>query len=163
MVNDKLLKLAIKLGEKLKAEQRVLTLAESCTGGLASAYVTEVAGSSTWFDRGFITYSNASKQDLLNVQNDTLERFGTVSEETAIEMALGALSDGRADIAVAITGIAGPDGGSDSKPVGTVCFAWAGMDLPLITKTLHFTGDRHAIREQSVQTAFEGILEVIQV
>ncbi|MCL4163702.1 UNVERIFIED_CONTAM: hypothetical protein GTU68_050606, partial [Idotea baltica] len=102
----------------------MLALAESCTGGLASAAITDVAGSSNWFDRGFITYSNAAKESMLSVQTNTLETFGAVSVETALEMALGALANSNATIAASITGIAGPSGGSKEKPIGTVCFAW---------------------------------------
>lgn len=141
--------LASTLGFTLKQHGYALALAESCTGGMVAQAITDIAGSSAWFDRGFVTYSNAAKIEMLNVSATTLETYGAVSEQTAAEMVTGALKHSHAHIAGSITGIAGPDGGSAQKPVGTVCFAWLGSNLPLATSTQQFTGDRKAIREQA--------------
>lgn len=140
-----------------------IAAAESCTGGWLGQALTAVPGSSAWFDRGFITYSNAAKQEMLGVRAGTLSAHGAVSEETAREMALGALERSRATVAVAITGVAGPAGGSAEKPVGTVCFAWARKagqvqakitpKSPAASETRHFAGDREAVRRQSVEHA----------
>jgi nicotinamide-nucleotide amidase len=150
--------LAESLGRALQAKRALLVTAESCTGGWAAQAVTSVAGSSDWFERGFVTYSNAAKQELLGVRRETLERCGAVSEETAREMALGALAHSRGTLALAITGIAGPAGGSPAKPVGTVCFAWARRDGVLRSETRRFAGDREAVRRQSVAHALAGVL-----
>lgn len=144
--------LATTVGLALKQRGYALTLAESCTGGMAAQAITSIAGSSEWFDRGFVTYSNAAKVEMLNVSATTLETYGAVSEQTAAEMATGALKNSHAQIAGSITGIAGPSGGSAEKPVGTVCFAWVGTALPMSTCTQQFVGDRTAIRQQA--TAF---------
>ena len=144
--------LATTLGLALKQRGYVLTLAESCTGGMAAQAITSIAGSSDWFDRGFVTYSNAAKVEMLDVSATTLETYGAVSEQTAVEMAAGALKNSHAQIAGSITGIAGPSGGSAEKPVGTVCFAWVGTQLSMSTCTQQFAGDRTAIRQQA--TAF---------
>ncbi len=141
--------LATELGVALKVHGFMLTLAESCTGGMVAQAVTSVAGSSAWFDRGFVTYSNAAKVDMLGVLNQTIDTFGAVSEQTAKEMALGALKNSAAHIAASITGIAGPDGGSAEKPVGTVCFAWAGFSFPATAATQRFRGNREEIRHQA--------------
>ena len=146
---DNIEKLAAELGATLKARGYKLALAESCTGGMAAQAVTSVAGSSAWFDRGFVTYSNQAKIDMLGVSPQTLEKFGAVSEETAGEMVLGCLKNSQAQIAGSITGIAGPDGGTVDKPVGTVCFAWAEISLPIITVTKKFNGNREEIRQQA--------------
>lgn len=153
MDDSDLLKLAAELGAALKQKGWKLALAESCTGGMAAACVTAIPGSSAWFERGFVTYSNESKIELLGVSPQTLEKYGAVSEETAQEMALGALKHSHADIAAAITGIAGPDGGSAEKPVGMVCFAWAYKSGKVVCDTQHFAGDRQTIRGLSVQHA----------
>ena len=150
--------LAQTLGKHLKKRNLTLTLAESCTGGLCAEVVTRIAGSSAWFECGFITYSNRSKELLLNVSKFTLETCGAVSEETAIEMAMGAHSISGASLSAAVTGIAGPTGGSQEKPVGTVCFAWMGIDRELTTATHHFKGDRLEIRKQSTKTLIEGLI-----
>jgi nicotinamide-nucleotide amidase len=152
--------LATTLGQRLKAAHAVLVTAESCTGGWAAQVVTSVSGSSEWFERGFVTYSNASKQELLGVESATLERHGAVSEETAKEMALGALERSRGTVAVSITGVAGPGGGSAEKPVGTVCFAWA-SDGAARSETRRFAGDRDSVRRQSVIHALEGVLKLL--
>ena len=153
--------LAEKLGARLKARGALLVTAESCTGGWAAQAVTAIAGSSDWFERGWVTYSNAAKQDELGVRPETLARFGAVSEETVREMARGALEHSRGTIALAITGVAGPTGGSAAKPVGTVCFAWVGKDLSASAETRHFDGDREAVRRQSVEYAFERMVELL--
>jgi nicotinamide-nucleotide amidase len=141
--------LASELAAALKVRGLKLALAESCTGGMVAEAITRVAGSSAWFDRGFVTYSNQSKTDMLGVSPCTLEKFGAVSEQTAVEMALGALKHSQAQIAGSITGIAGPDGGSAEKPVGTVCFSWTDLNKSTSTATKHFTGNRQQIRQQA--------------
>jgi len=153
--------LARSCGEALKRRQLVLASAESCTGGWVAAAITAIAGSSEWFDRGFVTYSNQAKQDMLGVTPGTLERFGAVSEQTVREMVEGALAHSRADVALAITGIAGPTGGSAAKPVGTVCLAWAIAGQQTRTTSRHFTGDRTAVRRQSVVCALQTLLGML--
>jgi len=152
--------LAKKLGERLKAQGEKLVTAESCTGGWVAQVVTSVAGSSDWFERGFVTYSNDAKQELLGVRQSTLTEHGAVSEETAREMAQGALARSKGSIALAVTGVAGPGGGSREKPVGMVCFAWAYPNR-LESETRQFTGDRESVRRQSVIHALEGVLKRI--
>ena len=151
--------LAIELGAALKARGFALALAESCTGGMLAEAVTSVAGSSAWFDRGFVTYSNQSKIEMLNVSPETLKKFGAVSEETAKEMALGALKQSHAHIAGSITGVAGPDGGSADKPVGTVCFAWTTQRQPASVSTQHFTGNRQQIRQQAAAFLMQQLIQ----
>lgn len=160
-MHDELLTLAKDLGEYLKARQLKLALAESCTGGMAAQYITAIAGSSAWFDCGFVTYSNQSKQYMLGVPVEILETYGAVSEQTAIAMASGALKNSQAEIAASITGIAGPDGGSVEKPVGTVCFAWAGKDVETITSTEQFGGDRQKIRQQAVKHLLANLIKIL--
>jgi nicotinamide-nucleotide amidase len=151
--------LAEKIAARLKARRAMLATAESCTGGWVAQALTAIAGSSAWFERGFVTYSNAAKEEMLGVRAETLARSGAVSEETAREMALGALAHSRAHFALAITGVAGPTGGSAEKPVGTVCFAWAQKDARADAETRHFPGDREAVRRQSVEHALARLLE----
>jgi nicotinamide-nucleotide amidase len=150
--------LAARVGQMLLADRLTLVTAESCTGGWTSQCLTAVAGSSAWFDGGFVTYSNAAKQEMLGVSEQTLAVHGAVSQAVAVAMAEGALRRSRADRAVAITGIAGPDGGSPEKPVGTVCFAWSGRNATPFAETRHFTGDRQAVRAQAVARALSGLL-----
>jgi nicotinamide-nucleotide amidase len=150
--------LAQSVAKALKAKRALLVTAESCTGGWAAQVVTSVAGSSEWFERGFVTYSNDSKSELLGVKRETLERCGAVSEEAAREMALGALERSRGTLALAITGVAGPGGGSEAKPVGTVCFAWASRSGDVRSETRLFAGDREAVRRQSVEHSLAGVL-----
>jgi nicotinamide-nucleotide amidase len=154
--------LAVRVGLALKSRGAVLATAESCTGGWVAQAVTSVAGSSDWFERGFVTYSNESKVELLGVSEATLRAHGAVSEATAAEMALGALRRSRASVAVSVTGIAGPGGGSADKPVGTVCFAWA-RGAGAVPETRHelLPGDREAVRRRSVQIALEGVLRIV--
>lgn len=153
--------LARRVGQRLKAVNAVLATAESCTGGWVAQVVTSVAGSSAWFDRGFVTYSDAAKQELLGVGAETLRAHGAVSEATAREMARGALERSQATVAVSITGIAGPAGGTPEKPVGTVCFAWAQAGGTR-SETRRFSGDRERIRRESVVHALEGVLKALQ-
>ena len=148
------------LAEQLTQRGWMLATAESCTGGWIAKCCTDMAGSSAWFDRGFITYSNAAKQDMLGVRAETLAQYGAVSEAVVAEMATGALRHSQAHIAVAVSGIAGPSGGSVEKPVGTVCFAWAMRNGEVLTKTCQFAGDREAVRWQSVVFALNGILQM---
>jgi len=151
--------LAEKAGARLKSAGLLLACAESCTGGWVAQAVTAVAGSSEWFDRGFVTYSNAAKQEMLDVATETLDRFGAVSEETARSMAAGALVHSRAGMAIAITGVAGPTGGTPAKPVGMVCFAWARRNGATESRTLRLAGSREQVRRESVIAALEGLLE----
>ncbi len=160
MADDELLTLSEKLGHALKRRGFMLALAESCSGGMAAQYITAVAGSSAWFDASFVTYSNQAKTRMLGVSPETIAQHGAVSEQTALEMALGALAHSQADVAAAITGIAGPDGGSVDKPVGTVCFAWARNDGIQQTVTYQFNGNREMVRKESVKTVFEGLLSL---
>ena len=158
--NDDLVSLAAELGAALKNRGHVLAQAESCTGGWAAQYEPAIPGSSAWFDRGFVTYSNAAKQEMLGVEAHTISSYGAVSVETARAMALGALHFSNADIAAAITGIAGPDGGSAEKPVGTVCFAWALRTGEIRSVTEHYSGSREEVRRQSLKTALSGLLQL---
>ena len=150
--------LAARLGALALARGAVLATAESCTGGLVAGAITEVAGSSAWFDRGFVTYSNAAKTALLGVPAAVIARDGAVSEATAGAMAAGALAASDATLAVAVTGIAGPSGGTPAKPVGTVCFAWAERGGAVEATTRRFRGDRAAVRRQSVAAALAGLV-----
>ncbi len=151
--------LSAALGEACRAREIVLATAESCTGGWAAQVITHTAGSSAWFDRGFVTYGNEAKTDMLGVTPDTLARHGAVSVETAVEMAVGAIAHSRANLSVAITGIAGPTGGSPEKPVGTVCFAWYRRDEAPSCERRLFCGDRENIRHQAVLHALSGLLD----
>ena len=146
------------LARELLDRQWLCVTAESCTGGGIARALTELAGSSEWFERGFVTYSNAAKQEMLDVSAQTLERFGAVSEQTAREMAEGALRRSRGHAAIAVTGIAGPSGGSADKPVGTVVIAWAIRDAAATVRTRRFEGNRAAVREASVEHGIEGLL-----
>jgi len=139
----------------------MLASAESCTGGLIAGALTELAGSSAWFERGLVTYSNQAKMDLLGVPAAILERDGAVSEACAAAMAQGCARTSGADLALSVTGIAGPSGGTPEKPVGTVCFAWSSAIGPARVATRHFEGDRHAVRMQSVSYALLGMLAYI--
>jgi nicotinamide-nucleotide amidase len=150
--------LAEKLGQLLRLQNAMCATAESCTGGWISQVLTEVPGSSTWFERGFVTYSNAAKCDMLGVKLETLASYGAVSEQTAVEMALGALAHSTATCSVAVTGIAGPDGGSVEKPVGTVFIAWAVQNQSVQIAHKIFAGSRQHIRAQTVQAALEGLI-----
>ncbi len=154
-------KLSRTVGERLKSAGATLVTAESCTGGWVAQTLTSVAGSSDWFERGFVTYSDDAKREMLGVRPETLSRHGAVSEETAREMARGALERSRGTLALAVTGIAGPGGGSAAKPVGMVCFAWAGKSGGVRSETCSFRGDRESVRRQSVIHALEGVLATL--
>lgn len=163
MIDDQmLLTYAQQLGEALAERGFMLASAESCTGGWIGQAVTAVAGSSAWYDRGFVTYSNHAKQQMLGVQSATLTQYGAVSEQTAQEMAAGAIKMSDAQLAVAVTGVAGPTGGSKEKPVGMVCFAWASRQGFARSKTHFFSGNREAVRRQAVGTALQGILKLLK-
>ena len=156
-MDNELFELAQQLGQLLKSKEKKIATAESCTGGWIAQMITEVSGSSAWFDRGFVTYSNAAKMQMLGVKPETLEKFGAVSVQTATEMVAGTLAHSDADCAIAVTGIAGPDGGTAEKPVGTVFIAWAdkNKDVKVVQKKL--MGNRHQIRRQTVKIALQGV------
>ncbi len=153
-------RLAKQVGAALKAHGMTLVTAESCTGGGIAQAVTRISGSSAWFDRGFVTYSNASKEEMLGVSPDTLEAHGAVSEATVREMAEGALEYSRAQVAVAVSGIAGPTGGTKEKPVGMVWFAWATHDTVRAT-CLYISGDRDAVRLRAERVALQGVINLL--
>ncbi len=153
-------RLAKQVGKALRSRGLMLTTAESCTGGGIAFAITKVAGSSAWIDRGFVTYSNISKEEMLGVSPDTIETHGAVSEETASEMAMGALQYSRAQVALSVSGIAGPDGGTPDKPVGTVWFAWA-VGRTVKTACHHLSGDRDAVRVKAVRIALQGVLDLL--
>jgi len=159
-MDRELYQLAERVGMALKARGWLLAVAESCTGGGVGQALTGVPGSSQWFERGFITYSDAAKQEMLGVTAATLAQHGAVSEPAAREMAEGALARSRAQIALAVTGIAGPDGGTPDKPVGTVCFAWCVKGGQPIAETRHFAGDRDTVRRQAVARALQGVMDL---
>lgn len=158
-MNHSIFRLAESLGQHLITRRWRLAVAESCTGGGIAQAITDVPGSSVWFDRGFVTYSNASKVDMLGVQASTLQRVGAVSSEAALEMVAGALVHSQADLALAVTGIAGPDGGTLDKPVGTVFIAYQRRGCEAVCTRMLFAGDRQAVRRQTVafclQLAFD--------
>jgi nicotinamide-nucleotide amidase len=156
-MESELIRISEQLGRLLKTTGKTLATAESCTGGWIAQTITDVPGSSAWFDRGFVTYSNAAKVQMLGVNPETLERFGAVSAETAVEMVEGALAHSDADVAVAVTGIAGPDGGSPEKPVGTVFIAWANKNGEARVVKKQFAGNRREIRKQTVEHAIKGV------
>ena len=150
--------LASQVAQQLRSREFMVTTAESCTGGLVAAALTEIAGSSAWFERGFVTYSNHAKVEMLGVAADLIDTHGAVSEDVARAMAEGALLESRAQCAMSITGIAGPTGGTRDKPVGTVCFGWVVLEELVQSETMHFDGDRASVREQSVRHALGGLL-----
>ncbi|CAG9176806.1 CinA family protein [Cupriavidus respiraculi] len=153
--------LAIQAGITLKEKSLLLATAESCTGGLVAAAITDIAGSSAWFERGFVTYSNDAKTTMLGVPARLIRDHGAVSEEVAHAMAEGALLNSRAQVALAVTGIAGPSGGTAEKPVGMVCFGWSNRITTLV-ETQRFKGDRAQIRRQAAEHAMRGLLELIR-
>ena len=160
-MDDGLYRLAARLGRALKRRELMIATAESCTGGWIGQAITMVPGSSEWFERGFITYTYISKREMLGVTTQTLARHGAVSEQVVKEMARGALARSHAQVAVAISGVAGPSGGTPEKPVGTVCLAWAMKRGPLVVETRRFRGDRDAVRRRSVAHALRGVLKII--
>ncbi len=159
LTDNELISLARELGQVLEHAHQMLATAESCTGGWVARVLTAVPGSSRWFERGFVTYSNAAKSDMLGVSTETLARDGAVSEATVRAMAEGALVHSGAQVAVAITGVAGPSGGTVERPVGTVWVAWARAGHETRARRWQFEGDREAVRRQSVTAAIEGLLD----
>lgn len=157
-MEQQLAQLSDDLGKFLLSKQWRLATAESCTGGWVSQVITATAGSSQWFERGFVTYSNQAKQDMLGVSARLIQEQGAVSEAVVVAMAEGALQHSEADMSLAITGIAGPDGGSTEKPVGTVCFAWAVNEQVTQVATQRFSGDRESIRKQAVVFSLQNLL-----
>jgi nicotinamide-nucleotide amidase len=155
--------LAREVGQELASRGLTLTTAESCTGGWVAQVLTSVPGSSDWFERGVVTYSNLSKEELLGVAHDLLARHGAVSEPVACAMAEGALARSPAQLALAVTGIAGPAGGTPTKPVGTVCLAWAGNDRATVSITKVFSGTRDEIRRQAVELALAHLLQCVRL
>lgn len=160
-MDDEITRLVEQLAACLLARGMRIATAESCTGGFIAKSLTDRAGSSGWFDRGFVTYSNEAKQEMLGVDPGTLARFGAVSEPTAREMAAGALARSRADIALSVTGIAGPGGGTAEKPVGLVWFGWALKGSELSSVSHQFPGDRDEVRRRSVVSSLKGALHVL--
>ncbi len=158
-MNQEIIKLAKKVGKCLKKQHLYLVCAESCTGGLLAGAITAIAGSSEYFDRGFVVYSNLAKTEELGVKKRTLAKFGAISEKTAEEMAHGALKHSHAKIAIAITGIAGPSGGSRTKPVGTVSFSVISLANSPKNVTMRFGGNRDAVRAQAVKFALDWLLK----
>lgn len=153
--------LAAQVGEMLKSHGFMLATAESCTGGGVAHAVTEIPGSSDWFERGFVTYANAAKTEMLGVREETLRLHGAVSEATVREMAEGALRHSHAHTSLAVSGIAGPGGGTPEKPVGTVWFAWSLRNGATHARKHFLTGNRAEIRAQSVRICLQGVLELL--
>lgn len=159
--DDSLAALSRSLGESAQAAGVMVAAAESCTGGWLAKVITDIPGSSRWFDRGFVTYTNEAKQDMLGVPAELLAQQGAVSEATVTAMAEGALTRSRAGISVAISGIAGPGGDTPDKPLGMVCFAWAYRGQATRTDTYYYNGDREAVRRQAVAQALTGLLDML--
>lgn len=161
MTDQELDALAEQVAAALLARGWMLATAESCTGGWVAKVCTDLAGSSRWFERGFVTYTNEAKQEMLGVEPGVLAELGAVSEATVRQMAAGALARSRAQVSLAISGIAGPAGATPFKPVGMVCLAWALRDGEVVGCTRHFDGDRGAVRRQAVAAALQGVLDVL--
>ncbi|SAK43084.1 competence-damaged-like protein [Caballeronia catudaia] len=153
--------LAIRVGNKLRDERLMLATAESCTGGMVATAITDISGSSAWFERGFVTYSNLAKIEMIGVPAALIEQHGAVSEPVAKAMAEGALRNSRAQVSIAITGVAGPAGGSEAKPVGTVSFGWSNR-LHTGVETQHFKGDREQVRSQAAAHALRKLLDFLE-
>ena len=153
--------LAAQVGRLLKAHGLMLATAESCTGGGVAYAVTGIAGSSAWFERGFITYANEAKREMLGVALDTLTHHGAVSEAVVREMVAGTLQHSHAQVSLAVSGIAGPDGGTADKPVGTVWFAWGIKGRACVAQRHHLMGNRAEIRAQSVRIALQGVVDLL--
>ena len=151
------------LGGKLREQGRQLVTAESCTGGWIAQTATAIPGSSAWFDRGYVTYSNRAKMEVLAVPETVLVKHGAVSTQTAAAMAAGAIGASGVDVSVAVTGVAGPDGGTPDKPVGMVCFGWCLRGADPVTRVVQFDGDRQSVRAQTVAMALDGLLELIAI
>jgi nicotinamide-nucleotide amidase len=160
VTDNRITGIASRLGRVCKRRKLVIATAESCTAGGVSEAITRISGSSRWFDRGFVTYTNEAKKDMLGVKKRTLRLRGAVSEQVAREMVMGALANSDADVAVAVTGIAGPTGGSRAKPVGTVWFAWGARGQEVQSRGFRFKGDRAEIRRQSVAVALQGLIDL---
>ncbi|MCW6031984.1 MULTISPECIES: nicotinamide-nucleotide amidase [unclassified Pantoea] len=163
MNDEQLQQLSRRIGEQLKKRQATVTAAESCTGGWIAKVFTDISGSSAWFERGFVTYSNEAKQQMVGVQDTTLQQHGAVSEQTVREMATGAAKAAAAEYAIAVSGIAGPDGGTPDKPVGTVWFAIVGPEGRVLAQRQIFAGDRDAVRRQSVVWALQTLLDEFMI
>lgn len=162
MTEDDVTRLARRLGTLARKRGVDIVTAESCTGGGVATAMTRISGSAKWFERGFVTYTNVAKREMLGVRRDTLKKHGAVSEEVAVEMASGALKNSHADVSVAITGIAGPTGGVPGKPVGTVHFAWGVRGGPIQARRFRFEGDRVQVRLQSVYVALRGLVDLLR-
>lgn len=160
-MDQTLYRLAVRVGRALKRKEMMAATAESCTGGWIGQAITMVPGSSEWFERGFITYTNIAKAEMLGVKAASLARFGAVSGQVVREMAVGALKNSHAQVSVAVSGVAGPGGGSPGKPVGTVCFAWARKGKGVRVETRRFRGDRDQVRNRCVQHALKGVLTLV--
>jgi nicotinamide-nucleotide amidase len=158
-MDKQIIELAILVGQSLVEKNLIIATAESCTGGGVAQAITEIPGSSAWFDRGFVTYSNLAKMQMLQVDQVVLDQHGAVSEEVAKQMVEGALNNSDADFAVSVTGIAGPSGGSEKKPVGTVYIAWGIKDEGVVCEKYFFSGDRSEVRKQTIISALKGCLE----
>lgn len=154
--------LAQQLGNLLLERNSAVVTVESCTGGFIAEVLTRIPGSSSWFERGLVTYSNAAKQDLVGVQEDSLQQYGAVSGVVAKEMAVGGIQCSRADLAISVTGIAGPDGGTKGKPVGTVWMAWAHRTGKVINHQYLFPGDRQQVRIASVEHALSTAVQFLK-
>lgn len=162
MTGENLQEIADQLGQTLIQRMQMLALAESCTGGWLGQVVTAVAGSSAWFDRGFVTYSNLAKSEMLGVAPQLIRDEGAVSRAVVQSMAEGAIANSAAQWSIAVSGVAGPDGGSDSRPVGTVWIAWAGVGRRIESRRFQFSGGREAVRRATVQAGLEGLLQYIE-
>lgn len=162
MTEDDITEIARTLGRACKRRKVEVVTAESCTGGGVAAAITRISGSAKWFERGFVTYANSAKRDLLGVQQRTLKENGAVSEAVAREMAVGALEHSRADVSVSVTGIAGPTGAVPGKPVGTVWFCWAARGGPVQSRRFLFKGGRIEVRRQAVAMALQGLIDLLR-
>lgn len=157
---EQITRLTTACAARLQAQGLRLAVAESCTGGWLAKVCTDASGSSSWFERGFVTYSNSAKQQMLGVSEQTLQEHGAVSEAVVMEMAVGALRQSNADLAVSVSGIAGPGGGTSDKPVGTVWFGWKRKTMPVVASCSHFDGERSDVRRQAVERALQGLLDI---
>jgi nicotinamide-nucleotide amidase len=162
MNEDDITVMAQKMGRIARRRGIFIATAESCTGGGIAAAITRIPGSAKWFDRGFVTYHNLAKHQMLGVREATLQAYGAVSEQVAREMAAGALRRSQATVTVAVTGIAGPGGGTREKPVGTVWFAWAAKNNPVQSRMFRFRGDRYEVRRQTVAMALQGVIDLLK-
>lgn len=160
-MDEKIISLAYQLGKTLKAKKLTIVTAESCTGGGIAQAITEISGSSAWFERGYVTYSNDAKIQMLQVNQKSLNDFGAVSQQVAIEMIEGAILNSGSDMAISVTGIAGPNGGADEKPVGTVYIAWKLDGAEANYKLHHFSGDRKQVRQQTIICALQHCLNFL--